>query len=123
MNKQKKIMLIVPMLHQGGFERVCVATARLLMPYYEVCIVLFDSHDIAYDIEGLDVIDIHLGVKEGLAGKVLRVLQRSLKVRQLKRKLQPDIAYSFGSTANMVNALSGKRARIWGPTDLSTAQS
>ena len=113
MNKQKKIMLIVPMLHQGGFERVCVATARLLMPYYEVCIVLFDSHDIAYDIEGLDVIDIHLGVKEGLAGKVLRVLQRSLKVRQLKRKLQPDITYSFGSTANMVNALSGKRARIW----------
>ena len=47
MNKQKKIMLIVPMLHQGGFERVCVATARLLMPYYEVCIVLIDSHDIA----------------------------------------------------------------------------
>ena len=31
---KKKIMLIVPMLHQGGFERVCVATARLLEPYY-----------------------------------------------------------------------------------------
>lgn len=23
---KKKIMLIVPMLHQGGFERVCVAS-------------------------------------------------------------------------------------------------
>lgn len=113
MNKKKKVMLIVPMLHQGGFERVCVATARLLVPYCEVCIVLFDSHDIAYDIEGLQVIDIHLGVRKGLVGKVFRVLQRSLKVKKLKRQLQPDIAYSFGSTANIVNVLSGKRAKIW----------
>ena len=113
MNNKKKVMLIVPMLHQGGFERVCVATARLLAPYCEVCIVLFDSHDIAYDIEGLDIIDIHLGVREGLIGKVFRVLQRSLKVRQLKRQLRPDIAYSLGSTANIVNALSGRQAKIW----------
>ena len=47
---KKKIMLIVPMLHQGGFERVCVATARLLEPFYEVYIVIFSSRDIAYDI-------------------------------------------------------------------------
>lgn len=113
MNQKKKLMLIVPMLHQGGFERVCVATARLLTPYCEVCIVLFDSHDIAYDIDGLTVIDIHLGVKAGLIGKVVRVLQRSLKVRQLKRQLKTDIAYSFGSTANIVNVLSGKRAKVW----------
>ena len=52
---KKKIMLIVPMLHQGGFERVCVATARLLEPHFDVCIVMFDSRDIAYDIKGLDV--------------------------------------------------------------------
>lgn len=113
MDRKKKVMLIVPMLHQGGFERVCVTTARLLAPYFEVCIVLFDSSDIAYDIEGLHVIDIRLGVKEGIAGKVFRVIQRSLKVRRLKRQLQTDIAYSFGSTANLVNVLSGKRAKIW----------
>ena len=28
---KKKFMLIVPMLHQGGFERVCVATALSLI--------------------------------------------------------------------------------------------
>ncbi len=113
MDRKKKVMLIVPMLHQGGFERVCVTTARLLAPYFEVCIVLFDSRDIAYDIEGLQVIDIRLGVKEGIAGKILRVIQRSLKLRRLKRQLRTDIAYSFGSTANLVNVLSGKRAEIW----------
>lgn len=110
---KKKIMLIVPMLHQGGFERVCVATARLLEPYYEVSIVLFDSKDIAYDIEGLHVIDLRMGVKDSVIGKVLNVAKRSLAVRKIKRNMKIDIAYSFGPTANMVNVFSGKRAKIW----------
>lgn len=91
--EKKKIMLIVPMLHQGGFERVCVATARLLEPYYEIYIVMFDSRDIAYDIKGLNVIDLHMGVRESLAGKVLNVFKRSLAVRKLKRKLGVGIAH------------------------------
>lgn len=110
---KKKIMLIVPMLHQGGFERVCVATARLLEPYYEVYIVMFDSKDIAYDIKGLNVIDLHLGVKDSMVGKLLNVAKRSLAVAKLKRSLAIDIAYSFGPTANMVNVFSGKSAKIW----------
>lgn len=110
---RKKIMLIVPMLHQGGFERVCVATARLLEPYYDVYIVMFDSKDIAYDIKGLNVIDLHLGVSDSLPGKVLNVVKRSRAVAGLKRSLGIDIAYSFGPTANMVNVFSGKRARVW----------
>ena len=36
--KRKKIMLISPMLHQGGFERICVMTARLLQKEYDVVI-------------------------------------------------------------------------------------
>ncbi len=113
MNKKKKIMLIVPMLHQGGFERVCVATARLLEPYYEVYIVIFDSGDIAYDIKGLNVTDLHMGVKDSMAGKALNIVRRSLAVRKLKHKLNIDIAYSFGPTANMVNVFSGRSAKIW----------
>lgn len=110
---KKKIMLIVPMLHQGGFERVCVATARLLEPYYDVTIVMFDSKDIAYDIAGLKVIDLHLGVKDSIVGKIMNVAKRSLAVKKLKRSLKIDIAYSFGPTANMVNVFSGKSAKIW----------
>ena len=75
---KKKIMLIVPMLHQGGFERVCVATARLLEPHFDVCIVMFDSRDIAYDIKGLDVTDLHMGVRPGKLAKVFNVIKRSM---------------------------------------------
>ena len=111
---KKKLMLISPMLHQGGFERVCVTTARLLAPYFEVVIVIFSSEDIAYDIKGLNIIDIKMGAREGMAGKLLNIGKRSLKVRQLKKRWKPDIAYSFGSTANIVNAFSrtGKE-KVW----------
>lgn len=106
---KKKIMLIVPMLHQGGFERVCVATARLLEPYYEVYIVIFSAMDIAYDIRGLHVIDIHMKSVEGKAGKVFNVFRRAKRVAALKEEYGIDIAYSFGPTANLVNVFSGMR--------------
>lgn len=75
------------MLHQGGFERVCVATARLLEPFYEIYIVIFSSRDIAYDIRGLRVIDLHMGAADGKLAKIRNVFRRSRKVRRLKKSL------------------------------------
>lgn len=111
---KRKLMLISPMLHQGGFERVCVTTARLLQPYFDVIIVIFDSANIAYDVEGLSIIDIQMGVRKGKLQKILNIIRRSRKVRELKKEMQPEIAYSFGPTANMVNAFSktGKE-KVW----------
>ena len=111
---KRKLMLISPMLHQGGFERVCVTTARLLQPYFDVTIVIFDSANIAYDVEGLSIIDIQMGVRKGKLQKILNIIRRSRKVRELKKEIQPEIAYSFGPTANMVNAFSrtGKE-KVW----------
>ena len=107
MNDKKNLLLIVPMLHQGGFERVCVQTARLLEPYYHVSILIFSSKDINYDVTGLDVIDINLpGGKTGKTGKALNVLKRVLKVRKIKRQRHIDLSYSFGSSANYVNVFS-----------------
>ena len=110
---KKKVMLIVPMLHQGGFERVCVATARLLEPFYEVYIVIFSARDIAYDIRGLHVIDLHMGASEGKLLKIRNVFRRSRRVSALKKDLGIDIAYSFGPTANLVNVFSRSRGKTW----------
>ena len=114
MTGKMKLMLICPMLHQGGMEKVCVATARALTPYFDITIVIFNSADIAFDVEGLHIIDINIGAKPGKLRKILNIVKRSLKVRGLKRQLKPDIAYSFGPTANMVNAFSktGKE-QVW----------
>ncbi len=110
---KKNLMLLVPMLHQGGFERVCVVTARLLQPYFNVHIVIFDSKDIAYDITGLDVINLQLESKSGLPAKVLQVVRRCRAVSRLKRRLNIDICYSFGSTANLVNVLTRRTGKVW----------
>ena len=112
----KNLMLIVPMLHQGGFERVCVTTARLMQKYYNVTILIFSDKDINYDISGLNVVNINVPAtkKFGKVGKAVNVIRRVIKACAYKRKLRIDIAYSFGSSANYVNTLSsfGNHARI-----------
>lgn len=113
-NEKRKLMLISPMLHQGGFERVCVTTARLLAPYFDITIVIFDSANIAYDVEGLKIIDLELGVQKGKLRKIINIIRRSYRVWQLKRRMCPDISYSFGPTANMVNSFSKtKGTKVW----------
>lgn len=117
---------MVPMLHQGGFERVCVQTARLLEKDYNVHILIFSSKNINYDVSGLDVIDINVPSKKGIVNKVINVLKRVRLTRKVKRDLGIDISYSFGSSANYVNILSkGKEKVITGlrcQTDMEEPQ-
>ena len=70
------MLLIVPSLHQGGLEKVCATTARLLQPYFDVQIVIFDSRNVAYDIKGIPVVDLHLPSRPDKLGKVINVLKR-----------------------------------------------
>lgn len=109
----KKILLIVPALHQGGFEKVCVATARLLQPHFQVKIVIFDSRDIAYDIKGIPVVDLRLPSREDSLGKIINVLKRGWRIHKIKKKEEVDIAYSFGPTANLANIASLGKAKKW----------
>ena len=110
---KKKIMLITPMLHQGGFERICVMTARLLEDNYEVYIAVFSMKDVAFDISGLQVIDLKLESKPGKLAKILNVCKRSMKLSRIQKELGIDISYSFGTTANIANALSrGAKKKI-----------
>lgn len=110
---RKKIMLIVPMLHQGGFERICIMTARLLEKEHDVTVVVFSLEDLAFDISGLTVIDLGLEAKSGKLGKILNVLKRGRKLTALQKKLGIEVSYSFGMTANIANALSfGAKKKI-----------
>lgn len=112
-DKKKRIMLISPMLHQGGFERICVLTARLLGNIYDVYLVVFTTEDIFYDVEGLDLIDLHLGAVEGRVGKIANIYRRVRRLKRLKTELGIDISYSFGTTANIANVLSKGEDITW----------
>ena len=111
---KRKLLLVSPMLHQGGFERVCITTARLMEAHFDVSIVVFNSANIAYDVSGLHIIDLQLGVKKGKIGKLFNIVRRSRRLRRLKKEMKPAIVYSFGPTANMVNAFSRTgREKVW----------
>ena len=74
---KKNVLLIVPKLDQGGLERVCVRTARIMGEDCRVFIAAFDPSDPAYDLTGLSVYDLHAPAAKGKAGKVLRVFDRA----------------------------------------------
>lgn len=108
-NNKPNLILISPMLHQGGFERVCVTTARLLEPYINVKIVIFDDSDIAYDITGLEIINLKLGASRGKVNKIITLFKRIVALKKLKKEISPIASYSFGATANLANSLSKVR--------------
>jgi len=111
--KRTEIMLIVPMLDQGGLERVCALTAQLLKTEYDVHLVVFNTAGMIYDVSGVDLIDLKLGAVPGKVGKILNLAKRVKRVRKLKKELGIQISYSFGQTANLVNVLSKRKDITW----------
>lgn len=110
---KKKIMLIVPMLHQGGFERICALTGKLLKDRQEVYLVIFSDKDMIYDVTGVNLINLDLGAVDSKVGKMLNVVKRVRQLKKLKKKLGIDISYSFGLTANLANTLSKCQEKVW----------
>lgn len=108
-----RLLLVVPMLHQGGFERVCVRTARIMEPWFDVTIALFSAEDIAYDITGLQLVNLDVPAAKSRVQKIANVGRRVAKLGALKKQLQPDISYSFGPTANLINVLTRTGEVIW----------
>lgn len=110
---KKRIMLLVPMLDQGGLERVCAATAQLLKKEYDVRLVVFNTAGMIYDVSGVSLIDLNLGAVPGKIGKLCNVFRRVTRVRKLKKAFRIQLSYSFGPTANLVNILTKKNDIIW----------
>lgn len=113
MKSQKKIMLLVPLLDQGGLERICALTAKLLNDRYNLCLVVFSTKNMIYDVSGVELIDLDLGSRPGKIGKIINVFKRIRAVKKVKKQKQVEITYSFGPTANLVNVWSRVKDQIW----------
>lgn len=110
---QKNVLLMVPLLHQGGFERICAMTAQLLKEICHVTIAVYSTKDMFYDVSGIDLVDLQLESRPGFVGKVCNVFKRVAAVRKLKKEKKIHVTYSFGLTANLVNSLSKVNDEIW----------
>lgn len=103
---KKNLLIIVPTLHQGGYERVAAITAKLMQDYFNVTLLIFDDMNANYDVTGVDVVNINLPSQKSKIGKVVNLIRRAVTIRNIKNKRKIDIAYSLGDTANLANSLS-----------------
>lgn len=103
---KKNLLIIVPTLHQGGYERVAAITSKLMQDYFNVTLLIFDDKNANYDVTGVDVVNINLPSQKSKIGKVINLIRRAITIRNIKNKRKIDIAYSFGDTANLANVLS-----------------
>lgn len=110
---KKNIMLMVPLLDQGGLERVCALTANLLNDKCNLVLVVFSTKNMLYDVNGVDMIDLHLGSRPGFMGKVITFMKRIHVVKKIKKQKQIDITYSFGPSANLTNVFTRVKDQIW----------
>ena len=106
-------MLMVPLLDQGGLERICAMTAKLLTPHCHLTLVVFSTKGMIYDVDGVDMIDLNLGSVPGKVGKAVNLCKRIRAIKKIKRKRNIEITYSFGPTANLANVLTGVKDKIW----------
>ena len=107
----KKLLMVVPSLGWGGQERIAVITAELLKKEYDTAIVVFDSRNTAYP-PSVPLIDLNIPASSSIAGKVKNALRRARALRKIKRQKRIDVTLSFGTTANLANALSGRPGKI-----------
>lgn len=110
---RKNVLLMVPMLHQGGFERICVQTAKLLADKYNISIAIFNSEDMFYDVGDIPLIDLNLGSRPDIVGKLLNILRRIRAVKKVKKEKNIHVTYSFGLTANLINVLAKAQDNVW----------
>ena len=101
----KTILLMVPTLKLGGQERICAKTAELLLESYDVSIIIFDKSDMVYQPD-CGIIDLNIPTQKGKWNKVRNAIRRERAVKQIRKEKHVDFVYSFGTTANLVNALS-----------------
>ncbi|MBQ9334733.1 MAG: glycosyltransferase [Lachnospiraceae bacterium] len=112
MSDRRKLLLIVPTLHQGGQERVVVRTAGLLADDFDITIAIFDDSDIGYDVSAFNVVNLNVPARSGLILKLINTVRRFVKLRRLKSRIRPYISYSFGRAANIANSLTRMQSSL-----------
>lgn len=105
--EKKRIHLMVPAMYSGGQERVVSRLTSILKETYEIRVVLFDQTIMNYPLE-CEFYSLDLPSREGkpMLSKLIMVIRRIRKVRELIKKDRPFASLSFGHGANIVNVVA-----------------
>ncbi len=105
--KNKKIIFIIPTLTKGGAERVVSLLSQEFERIgYKVKIVIFNNK-VEYEYGG-EIVNINTPASSNYFVKLLRLFQRTVRLKRIFRKENPDYIFSFMESANFPSILTGK---------------
>jgi len=110
-NKTKKIIFVIPTLTKGGAERVVsLLSQEFERMGHKVKIVIFDNK-IEYKYGG-ELIDINAPASPNYFVKLLRLFQRTFRLKRIFEKENADYIFSFMESANFPSVLTGKEVVV-----------
>ncbi|MBP2639411.1 MAG: glycosyl transferase group 1 [Firmicutes bacterium] len=102
---KKNLLILVANTGIGGQERVAINTAGILKEDYNTMLAIFNRQEHNYDFDGT-LINLELPPVQGEFEKIMNVFRRVRALKKLKREYKIDVTMSFGTSANLVNALA-----------------
>lgn len=103
---QKTILLIIPNLNFGGAQRVFYNLSIELSRQYRVIECVFNL-DAGHEYKsGNEVLSLEVKGGTNLLSKLLKFYLRCRRLRDIKRRINPDVSISHLEGADLVNILS-----------------
>lgn len=101
----ENIAIIISKLNGGGAERCASNLSIELSQKYNVFLIVFDGKNITYPYKGT-LIDLKVGKSDRIFNRVINVLKRVKKVREIKKKYNIKCSISLLDGPNIVNVMS-----------------
>ncbi len=110
--KPKRILLIIPEMSMGGAQRSLSKLSLELARHHWVGLVIFNrNHQVAYPFGG-ELISLNVVPGAGVVNKFKSFIQRTARLRKLKKELNIDVSISFLEGADYINILSKSTDKI-----------
>ena len=108
-----KVLIVIPSLCNGGAERVASLLSTGLSGEGHDVYLGLAVKAISYPFSG-ELVD--FGIKDpykrDVASRFLSTVELTVKLRRLKKKIDPDVTVSFLEVANIPNVLSGSKTIV-----------
>ena len=103
---KRKLCFVIPSMSRGGAERVMsILVNNAIKQGYEVNLVLLSQSKVEYELdESVNIIKISESLK--FNNGIKRTLERFLTLKNILKKLHPDLVVSFLTTCNIYVSLA-----------------
>ena len=111
--EKKRVLMIIPNLDFGGAQNSFSRLSCLLKPHFELQLVVFNKLNLAPIVLGGNLNDLGVSGSGFVAVKLVRFFQRIIRLRKIKKKINPHVSISFLEGADYINILSAIGERVY----------